>query len=288
MKKKKLILILSGDGAKGAFQVGAYNRMLQDGLQFENTHLEVNVPDAVFGISTGAFNGACIAMGKFRELLKFWNQIAGNPNQIYMGQFLKSEVLKEGFVSLKDGKYHSLRQQEFPKDQELQKAVLASESIPMIWTPLKSVKTNDFELNQLNNGEIRDTTPFRNAIKYVNSSEDDAEYHFLVICCHTPALDVMEIKPNPFSIAESTLFDISMNEIQDSDLTEFLRINDLVKQAAQKGVELFSKNGRTLKSFNVRIIRPERKLKGCFDFSRSAIMDSFAHGYQVAQKATKP
>lgn len=358
MKKKKLILILSGGGAKGAFQVGAWNRIIQEGLQFGNSHLDVKIPDAVFGISAGALNGAMIAMGKFKELLKLWNQIAGNPQEIYTSKFLKaegekvnfdtdalmkhltddlnfidksrlmfkksrkktikkimaklleldalssnaplaeklselisisdvkSEVFKAGFVSLTDGKYHSIGHDEFPNDQELQKAVLASASLPMIWSPVESIETNDFELSHLVDGGIRDTTPLGDAVKYINSS-DDADYHILVISCHTPSLDVLKKKPNLFTIAERTMYDIVLNEVQNTDLSEFLRINDLVHQADKKGCELFSKSGRKLKSFKVQIIRPDRKLKGGLDFSRTAVMDSFAHGYEVAKKATR-
>lgn len=357
-KKKKLILILSGGGAKGAFQVGAWNRIVQQGLQFGDTRLDVKIPDAVFGISAGALNGAMIAMGKFRDLLKLWNQIAGNPQEIYTSQFLKtegdkvkfdtdalmkyltdglsfidksrlmfkrkrkktikkimaklleldslssnvplacklselisisdikSEVFKAGFVSLTDGKYHSLRHDKFPNDQELQKAVLASASLPMIWSPVSHIQTKDFELSHLIDGGIRDTTPLGDAVRYIHSCGDDAQYHFVIISCHTPSLEVMEKKPNLFSIAERTLYDIALNEVQNSDLSEFLRINELVEQAEKKGCELFSKSGRKLKSYKVQIIRPERKLKGGLDFTRSAVMDSFAHGYEVAKKAT--
>lgn len=359
MKKKKLILILSGGGAKGAFQVGAWNRVIQDGLKFGDSHLNVKIPDAVFGISAGALNGAMIAMGKFQELLKLWNQIAGNPQEIYTSKFLKadgekikfdtdalvkyltdglsfidksrllfkksrkktiqkiiaklleldalssntplakklsqlinissikSEVFKAGFVSLTDGKYHSIRHDKFANDQELQKAVLASASLPMIWSPVESIQTIDFELSHLVDGGVRDTTPLGDAIKYINDDQDDAEYHILVISCHTPSLSVLKDKPNLFTIAERTMYDIVLNEVQNTDLSEFLRINELVQQADQKGCELFSKSGRKLKSFKVQIIQPERKLKGGLDFSRTAVMDSFAHGYEVAKKATR-
>ena len=98
----------------------------------------------------------------------------------------------------------------------------------------------------------------------------------------------MQKKPNLFTIAERSIYDITLNEVQNTDLNEFLRINKLVKQAKQKGVELFSKSGRKLKFFKIKIIKPTRKLKGGLDFSRTAIMDSFAHGYDVAKNIIDP
>lgn len=357
--KKKVILILSGGGAKGAFQVGAYNRLIQEGVKFGNSQIDVKNPDAVFGISAGALNGVMIAQGKFRELLKLWNQIAGNPQEIYTSEFLKSEgerivldleaiakylskdlslldkaglafkrtrrkaigkiiekltnldalstnqplarklreliriedikcdLFKAGFVSLTDGKYHSISHNEYPSDEQLQKAVLASASLPIIWSPVDHIQTKEYELSHLIDGGVRDTTPLSDAVNYINASDDDSEYHFVIISCHTPSLDVLNKKPNLFTIAERSIYDIALNEVQNTDLQEFMRINELVKQAEQKGVELFSKSGRKLKSFKIKIIRPLRKLKGGLDFTRTAVMDSFAHGYEVAKLATR-
>jgi predicted patatin/cPLA2 family phospholipase len=261
MKKKKLILILSGGGAKCSFQVGAFNRLVQEGIQFGDSHLDVKIPARVFDTSVGGINGVMIGMGKFQELIKFWNQIAGNPQEIFTSKFTNN--------------------------QDLQKAVLASASFPLICSPVENIQTKDFELSHLIDGCVRDTTPLRDAVEYINCDKDDAEYHFLVISCHRPSVDVLKKKPNLFTIAERAIYDIMLNEMQSSDLSEFLRINDLVQQADKKGCELFSKSGRKLKSFKVQIIRPDRKLKGGLDFSRTAVMDSFAHGYEVAKKATR-
>jgi hypothetical protein len=262
MKKKKLILILSGGGAKCSFQVGAWNRVIQEGLQFGNSHLDVKIPDAVFGISGGAINAVMIATGKFRELIKFWNNISGYRQDIFTSKL--------------------------SNEQELKNVVLEPVSIPLVWSSVEGIQTKDCELSHLIDGGIRDSTPLGDAVKYINSSDDDnTEYHILVISCHTPSLDALKKKRSLFTIAERTMYDIGLNEVQSTDLSEFLRVNDLVEQADKKRGELFSKSGRKLKSVKVQIIRPDRKLKGGLDFSRTAVMDSFAHGYEVAKKATR-
>jgi predicted acylesterase/phospholipase RssA len=70
---RKLGLVLSGGGARGAFQVGVYERLLRDPRFADG-------PAVISGTSAGAINGALIAAGKSpREMMDFWNGIADNP-----------------------------------------------------------------------------------------------------------------------------------------------------------------------------------------------------------------
>ena len=69
----KLGLVLSGGGARGAFQVGVYERLLRDPRFAAG-------PAVISGTSAGAINGALIVAGKSpREMAEFWNGIADNP-----------------------------------------------------------------------------------------------------------------------------------------------------------------------------------------------------------------
>lgn len=351
---KKIAIILTGGGARGAFQAGAWECIQKSGINFGDGVQKVDVPNAVFGVSAGALNGAMIAMGKHTELTTLWNSIAGNPQEIYTSDFLKtdkskttldiealgkyllsdvnalqkvgllfkksrnktlgkvldkvkalkglsdntplfnkvkdlihlkdmkSEVFQAGFVSLKDGNYYSLQHTDFTDDTQLQKAILASSCIPLVWSPVDRVRTGQYEVSQLIDGGIRNVTPLSDAIKYAESHEND-ECYFLVISCHSQGLKTMQEAPNLFSIIERSIFDIAMNEIRITDLKEFLRINDLVRQAQEKGVELHGSNGKRLKSFKIKIIQPQRELGAGLDFSRDVVQDSFTHGFQCAQ-----
>ncbi len=58
-------LVLSGGGAKGAYQIGAWKAFRKLGLKF----------NAVIGTSVGALNGALIVQGSFRLALDMWNNI---------------------------------------------------------------------------------------------------------------------------------------------------------------------------------------------------------------------
>jgi NTE family protein len=79
-------LVLSGGGARGAFQVGVYERLLRD-PRFAGG------PSVLSGTSAGAINAALIAAGKSpREMMRFWNGLADDPPVIASPLFFQSLV----------------------------------------------------------------------------------------------------------------------------------------------------------------------------------------------------
>jgi len=83
---KKLGLVLSGGGARGAFQVGVYERLLRDSRFARG-------PSVLSGTSAGAINSALIAAGKSpREMMAFWNGIADNPPATTSPLFFSSAI----------------------------------------------------------------------------------------------------------------------------------------------------------------------------------------------------
>ena len=72
-RSRTLGLVLSGGGARGAFQVGVYERLLED-PRFADGFTVLS------GTSAGGINAALIAAGKTpREMLEFWKGIADDP-----------------------------------------------------------------------------------------------------------------------------------------------------------------------------------------------------------------
>jgi NTE family protein len=70
---RTLGLVLSGGGARGAFQVGVYERLLEDPRFADG-------PSVLSGTSAGGINAALIAAGKTpREMLRFWREIGDDP-----------------------------------------------------------------------------------------------------------------------------------------------------------------------------------------------------------------
>lgn len=204
---KKLVVVLTGGGAKGAFQVGAWSRIIQEGLNFDGETVKFDTPEIVFGVGAGAFNAEFISQGKNKELVKAWNKIGGkcdteNINDIYRGILLEGEDC------------------------------------------------------------TCSCDPLQQAVKYANQSEEKEEYYFLIISCYQDA--------------KCTNRDI--------DLHEFIRINQLVKQAEEKGTHLYSEDGRILKRFNYKVIQPIRFLGSKENFTRSMVMDSYIHGYETAKR----
>ncbi|HEY3190353.1 MAG TPA: patatin-like phospholipase family protein, partial [Solirubrobacteraceae bacterium] len=79
-------LVLSGGGARGVFQVGVYERLLED-PRFARG------PAVISGTSAGGINAALIAAGKSpREMLQFWNEIADHPPVTVSAAFFDSAL----------------------------------------------------------------------------------------------------------------------------------------------------------------------------------------------------
>jgi len=83
---RTLGLCLSGGGARGAFQVGVYERLLRDPRFADG-------PVVLSGTSAGAINAALIAAGKTpRDMMRFWNSIADDPPVVASALFFQSLV----------------------------------------------------------------------------------------------------------------------------------------------------------------------------------------------------
>src|SRR5881409_2125631 len=80
-RPRTLGLVLSGGGARGVFQVGVYERLLEDARFAEG-------PVVLSGTSAGGINAALIAAGKSpREMRAFWQGIGDDPPVIASAAF---------------------------------------------------------------------------------------------------------------------------------------------------------------------------------------------------------
>ncbi len=83
--QRPLSLVLSGGGARGAFQVGVWKTLREHPSGFRD------VPDVLSGTSAGALNGALIAAGLSPDdLLAFWLDLADNPPVVANESFFQS------------------------------------------------------------------------------------------------------------------------------------------------------------------------------------------------------
>ena len=82
---RPLGLVLSGGGARGAFQVGVWATLRSDPRGF------TAAPDVISGTSAGALNGALIAAGlEPDQMLDFWLDLADHPPVIANELFFRS------------------------------------------------------------------------------------------------------------------------------------------------------------------------------------------------------
>ncbi len=288
---KKIALVLSGGGAKGAFQCGAekYAREVK-GYQW----------DIIAGVSVGALNGVMLAMEKYTRLFEIWNTISND--QVYTGGFnllsilkivfgaksvysnvpLKDLLLQElepdrmkadlriGAVSLVSGEYVEFR----GDDPNLAEAVLASTVMPIIWTPVDVSGQH----RSMVDGGVRNISPIGDVL----DAEPD---EVVIINCSPEAAGPLPGPPeNILKIGTRTL-DIMLNELFRSDLREFVRINHLVQQAEKHGVTLHHPvSGRPLKYYECKIIEPLYPLGDTLDFSQEAVQKSLKAGLERARQ----
>jgi len=288
---KKIALILSGGGARGAFQVGAemYAR------QVKGYHWDI-----IAGVSVGAMNGAMLAMHRYARLLEIWDTISNE--QVYTGGFnlpslvrllfgaksfygnqplqkmMKRELeagkviedLHVGAVSLLSGEYV-----QFTRDfLELPSAILASSSIPVIWPPVDI----SGEHAAMVDGGVRNNSPVGDVL--------DLEPDEIVIinCSKQTPSAAPNAAANVLSIGMRSL-DIMQNEIFVNDVKEFLRINALVREAEEQGVTLHHpRTGRVLKYYPYVLIEPETDLGETLDFSQVSVQASLRAGVKRARQ----
>jgi NTE family protein len=286
---KKTALILSGGGAKGAFQASAerYAR------EVKGYHWDI-----IAGVSVGALNGSMLAMQKYERLWQIWNSIS--DAQVYTGGFnlwslikllfgaksfygndplhklLRQELevdkisadLRIGAVSLVSGQYVR-----FDKDTpQLAEAVLASTVMPVIWTPVEI--SSDYRA--MVDGGVRNISPVGDVL---DADPDE----IVIINCGAETEDALAIPPKTVVDIGLRTLDILLNELFVSDMREFRRTNALVQQAAAQGVTLQGSHGNPLKYFECKVIEPIAPLGDTLDFSQAAVQASIAAGEERAR-----
>lgn len=291
---KRTALVLSGGGAKGAFQAGAekYAREVK-GYTW----------DVISGVSVGALNGAMLSMRKYDRLLEIWNTVS--DDKIYTGGFslwsglkilfrgdksfydnepLKKQILQEvepdkfqvdlriGAVSLQSGEYVIFR----PSDPSLAETILASTVMPIIWTPVDISPAYPSMVD----GGVRNASPLGDVL------DGDPDEIVVINCgCRTPT---PQADP-PRNIVEigGRMLSIMLNEMFVGDMQEFLRVNALVQEAAAHGVTLHHPvSGRPLRYVELKIIEPDHDcdLGDTLDFSQPAVQRNIRVGRERAEQ----
>lgn len=296
-------LVLSGGGAKGAFQVGAL-KCLRDN---HPGHFHF---DLVAGVSVGSLNGALIAQDQLEELITLWNTLdnrgvyTGNINllrAVFRVIFRNKGILgieplakkiqencslntvktdfRMGFVSVTSGAYVTCKHTDFADDENFRKALVASCSMPVIWPPVGSVVAAGKRYENLVDGGVRNVSPLGDVID-ANPTE------VIVINCQSEV-----ITPDPtaatslVTIAKRALTELTIDEIFRSDIDEFVKINRIVNQCAAAGHTVYKDppaNTKPYVAYKSIIIEPPGDLGDTLDFSQRAIQRRMQAGYEAA------
>jgi NTE family protein len=288
---KKTALVLSGGGAKGAFQAAAekYAREVK-GYSW----------DIIAGVSVGALNATMLAMHKYQRLFEIWNTISND--KVYTGGFNLISIIKllfgarsfygneplrkmlaqefepdkididlrVGSVSLFDGSYTEFRR----GDPDLMEAVLASTVMPVIWTPVEISQ----QYRSMVDGGVRRITPIGDVL---DSDPDE----IVIINCSSETAGALSAPPADILQIGTRTLDILLNELFVSDMNEFVMINAMVKEAEQNGITLHKPGtDKPLKYFECKIIEPDEPLGDTLDFSQPAIQNSWKIGTRRARE----
>ncbi len=286
----KVALVLSGGGAKGAFQVGVEKYAREEkGYKW----------DVIAGVSVGALNGAMLAMGKYHRLEAIWKTIC--DNKVYTGQLnfftylkllmgaksvygneplakiIEREIdpkefkvdFRVGTVSLRTGRY-TLYHHDSP---DIKKAILASTVMPIIWPPMP---VSD-ECQDMVDGSLRRFSPIGDVL-----DQDPGEV-FIINCRPSHPSPVTGEFHNVLDIGIRTIA-IAGNEIFTSDIREFIHINRNVKEAEKAGLTLTNVKGKPYKWFKCTIIEPKEPLGPMLDFSGERTEASKEAGWYRARE----
>ena len=286
----KTALILSGGGAKGAFECGAekYAREVK-GYQW----------DLIAGVSVGALNGGMLSMKKYDRLFEIWNTIS--DDQVYTGGFniwsgfkllfgaksfygneplrrmLAQEFetgqfqvdLRVGTVSLLTGEYYQLK----PDMPNFSEAILASTVMPIIWEPVEISP----QYSSMVDGGVRNISPLGDIL-------DDDPAEIVIINCNPGTYSPLSSPPKDIVKIGLRTLDILLDEIFRNDLEEFLRVNALVQEAGMLGFKLHNPaNGKELKYFEAKVIEPLAPLGETLDFSQASVQRSLHLGWERAK-----
>ena len=308
--KPRRALLLSGGGAKGAFQAGALRYI----GEVEATTGPSVTPyfDVVSGVSVGTLNGVLVAQNRMDVLNDLWRTLSrtdifrgGGVSGVFRqfltrkGSLLDNGPLKEvicknadlatvqasgtdlmfGAVSLATGEYYSFHASDFDDEQEFHRALLASASIPVVCPPVEMVRTRTGEeFTNLVDGGVRNARPLG---RVLDLDPDEV----VIINCNSTRFITEPCRPSrTIRIALRLLTEVTLHELFRRDVREFEDINALVT-SAPPGISLKRKDGRVYRYVSGIVIEPSGIAEDSMDFSRTAIDRQLEAGYLAARHA---
>ncbi len=315
-------LVMSGGGAKGAFELGAVDYLVNDrGQDF----------DVIAGVSAGALHASVLAQGRGLDglrqqvavLKEQWFAITG-PGDNFVPRVLGIEILSEalafvlttsvydpaplrrrlaafvsdqrladsgkefriGVVSLESGQF-------VPVDQRRPGAAswtLASASIPLAFPPVRSGSESFVD------GGVRNITPFRDAfraLKDVGAADGDLEMTFVLASPLAPLPSMAGTSWRSGSQIALRAVDILTDQILREDVRYALDVSASVRAYVALETQLGQPRPAALSAFpfrppkyrdvRLRGIVPDQSYMDTLDFDPAKIRRAFEGGRAAAR-----
>ena len=299
-------IVLSGGGAKGAFQVGALDQLVH----------KYNVkPKIVVGTSTGAIQALGVAQNGVKRLVEVWSGIKGNDDiyreragiagalfgakSLYDTAPLKKLLkkfydpakvaaskieLRLGVVSLQSGEFRTIDQ----SVPGLDNWVYASCAMPVFFEPLE---TSDKQ--QWADGGVRDVTPLGSALELNPSG--------VLVIRASPRPGTAKNKKfgNLISIGLRAA-NILQSEVSRNDLQNTQLINDMLAardqmftaleaagHTATEAAKLLAALDRQLSEYHfaqIRVLEPEEDFYDTLEFNPALLAKAMQAGRDAVDK----
>lgn len=287
-------LVLSGGGAKGAFEAGFLYEAF-DRMEFDN----------LYGTSVGALNcillAQCYIDGNPDALKKIWTEEIKKNKHIFKKNYFKiiwgwgsppysfnplrkllkrtidfdtiiklNKEIKITSVDLVTGKSIFTSNHEVENASQLLEATIASASIPPVFMPVTMGK------KILVDGGVRDNVP---TSLLINSMEEGDSA--LIILCGPKEIETKFNKYNGIIGVGTRVIDIMTHEITLNDINMILKINNLLKTTPEE-----YRNGwlSDKKNIDIDVVIPENPLGDVLDFSNKNLLKVFQKGIEKGKR----
>ena len=140
-------LVLAGGGAKGAYQVGAYQALQEVGWQ----------PDIITGTSVGCLNGVLFVLGKVREAVDLWKSLDIH-GVLEVPQSLDAEGLRSFLLGVVRGGGLDLEPLGETIDRYLDEDAVRAAPVRygLVMTELNTLKSIQCPIEQIPRGKLKE------------------------------------------------------------------------------------------------------------------------------------
>ncbi|GAB6118113.1 patatin-like phospholipase family protein [Thermoanaerobacter brockii subsp. lactiethylicus] len=252
-------IVLEGGGARGAYQIGAYKALAEEGIEVRG----------VAGTSVGALNGAIIAQGNFEKAYELWHDIS------------YSKVIKANDDEIERLKKGRWRREDIFLVTQLLKEIIEEGGLNI--TPLKNLLKEVIDENKIRNSgkDFAIVTVSLSDFKPMELYIEDIPYGKLVDYLMASAyLPVFKRE----KIDGKTYLDGGVYNNLPADLLIKKGYKDLIIiRTGSFGIV----KKIDFRGLNTLVISPKEDLGGILDFDKNVVRDNLKLGYFDGLKALK-